>query len=138
MNFDDTSRFAAKGTSTLGMHICPQCKSTWTRKAVFCDACLQIREAFGLWDEQSEQLKPRKKCATNRCRRMVDGRKKHCENCARRRNRLVNRQTYQQQVCHSGKSQSLPISTRSIRQAERSIRYGETFSPVHNLESGEQ
>ena len=128
MKFDDTSRFAGKGTSTLGMHICPRCKSTWTHNAVFCDACLQIREALCLWDEQSEQPKRRKKCATNGCRRMVDGIKKYCETCARRRNRLANAERCQKDIRHSRKSQNSPISTGSIMQTEKRVRYGETFS----------
>lgn len=138
MNFDDTSKFAAEGTATVGMHICPQCKSTWTTNAIFCNACLQIRETFGLWAEEPEQRKSNRKCATKGCRRLVDGRKKFCEACARRRNRLVNHERYRKEIHHSGKSQNSPISTKSITQTERSVRQGGTFSPVYSLESGEQ
>jgi hypothetical protein len=121
-NFDDTAKFAS-GDSTIGEHLCPQCelngRSTWTQNKIFCDRCIVVRESYGFWGEPLKGSS-KKKCAAGGCRRLVEGRTRYCDRCARKRKAASTRE------CKWRKGRKLansPIGAEALTEPKIPIRY---------------
>jgi len=123
MNFDDTAKFG-NGASTIGEHICPQCvlngRSHWTSNKIFCDRCIVIRESYGFWSEQAAEQRARKKCTTSGCRRLVEGRTRYCDRCARKRKAASTRESRRRKC---GKIGISPIGAEALTKAENTFGY---------------
>jgi hypothetical protein len=122
MNFDDTAKFG-NSASTVGQHLCPQCeltgRSTWTQNKIFCDRCIVVRESYGFWSEPLKRSS-KKKCATVGCRRLVEGRTRYCDRCARKRKAAS---THESRRRKCGKTGISPIGAEALTKAENTIGY---------------
>src|SRR5262249_19546212 len=123
MNFDDTAKFDPRGASTIGEHICPQCvlngRSHWTSNEKFCDHCIVVRESYGFWGEPLKRSS-KKKCATVGCRRLVEGRTRYCDRCARKRKAASTRESRRRKC---GKIGISPIGAEALTKAENTFGY---------------
>ena len=130
-NFDDTARIFGTGASnTIGEHICPQCvangRANWTSNKIFCDDCIKMRESFGFWNEPVERPR-KKKCATVGCRKPVEGRKRYCDKCSRRRKADSSRKS---KYLKGGKLAVSPLRAEPVTKAKSAIRCGDTPTRV--------
>jgi len=118
MNLDDTAKFG-NSASTIGEHICPQCGKRWTNNKIFCDHCVAVRESYGFWGE-SLKRSSKKKCATVGCRRLVEGRTRYCDRCARKRKAASTRESRRRKC---GKTGISPIGAEALTEPKTPIRY---------------